>query len=238
MNVGGRLPATASRMIGSSSGFDLLTIGGSMPRGRRFIACEILLWTSCIATSMSRSSSSSIVMPAEPWREVEVTSFTPSTEVTVSSRMSTTSVSMISGDAPSQVMETLTTGKSTSGFWLIPSPRNTVPKPVKVKSPKPISANIRIQANTWLRIEMSASVMLVAILSGSSFASGARGLSSLIAPPSEPRPRPPRPPCRPRACRSPPTPRLRPSRAPTGSRPLRCPCAGPGPPAAGGRSSP
>ena len=168
MKVGGRLPAIASRMIGSSSGFDLLTTGGSIPRGRRFCACEILLCTSCIATSMSRSSSNSIVMPAEPWREVEETSFTPSTEVTVSSRMSTTSVSMISGDAPSQVTETFTTGKSTSGFWLMPSPLNTVPKPVKVRIPKPISANIRIQAKTWLRIEMSASVIPFAIRRGSS----------------------------------------------------------------------
>ncbi len=82
----------------------MLTIGGSIPRGSRRCACAILLWTSCSATSMLRSSSNSTVMFAAPWREVEVTSLTPSTEVTASSRMSTTSVSMISGEAPSQVI--------------------------------------------------------------------------------------------------------------------------------------
>ena len=75
---------------------------------------------------MSRSSSNSTVMLARPWREVEEISLTPSTEVTASSTKSTTSVSMISGEAPSQVTEMLTTGKSTSGFWLTPRPLKTV----------------------------------------------------------------------------------------------------------------
>ena len=99
------------RMIGSSSGFVLLTIGGSMSRGRLRCSCESLLCTSCIAMSMSRSSSNSTVTFALPWREEEETSLTPSTEVTASSTRSTTSVSMISGEAPSQLIETFTTGK-------------------------------------------------------------------------------------------------------------------------------
>jgi len=78
-------------------GVRLLTIGGSIPRGRRRCSCESLAWTSWRAMSMSRSSSNSTVTLALPWREEEEISLTPSTEVTASSTRSTTSVSMISG---------------------------------------------------------------------------------------------------------------------------------------------
>ena len=88
-------------MIGWSSGFLFETTGGSMPLGRRAAAWAILVWTSCRAASMLRESSNSMLMLAAPWREVDVISFTPSTEVTTSSMVSTTSVSMTSGDAPS-----------------------------------------------------------------------------------------------------------------------------------------
>ena len=47
-------------------------------------------------------------------------------------------------------------------------PWKTVPTPVKQRTPKPIRANIRIHAKTWLRIEMSARVIPVAIFWGSS----------------------------------------------------------------------
>jgi hypothetical protein len=77
-----------------------------------------------------RSISNSRVRLAEPWRTVDVISFTPSTVERASSSGSTTSVSMISGAAPSQLSLTLTIGKSTSGFWLMPSPRNTLPAPL------------------------------------------------------------------------------------------------------------
>ncbi len=50
---------------------------------------------------MLRESSNSMVMLAEPCREVEEICLTPSTDVTASSMKSTTSVSMTSGDAPS-----------------------------------------------------------------------------------------------------------------------------------------
>ena len=50
---------------------------------------------------MSRPRSNSMVMLPEPWREVEEICFTPSTVVAASSMRSTTSVSMISGAAPS-----------------------------------------------------------------------------------------------------------------------------------------
>ena len=132
---------------------------------------------------MSRSSSNSTVMLAAPWREEEEISLTPSTEVTASSTRSTTSVSMISGEAPSQVIEMFTTGKSTSGFWLTPRPLKTVPTPVKQRMPNPMRANIRIHAKTWLRIEMSARVIPVAILRGSSSGSAPVACSSLMAAP-------------------------------------------------------
>ncbi len=132
---------------------------------------------------MLRSSSNSTVMLALPWREEDETSLSPSTEVTASSTRSTTSVSMISGEAPSQEIETFTTGKSTSGFWLTPRPLKTVPKPVKHRIPNPMRANMRIQAKTWLRIEMSARVIPVAIWWGSSSGSAARRRSSLMAAP-------------------------------------------------------
>jgi hypothetical protein len=57
--------------------------------------------TSWRAASMLRLSSNSMLMLAAPWRDVEKSCFTPSTPVTTSSIVSTTSVSMISGEAPS-----------------------------------------------------------------------------------------------------------------------------------------
>ena len=66
-------------------------------------------------------------------------------------------------------METFTTGKSTSGFWLMPRPLKTSPNPVKHRVPKPMRAIISIHAKTWLRMEMSARVIPVAIFLTSSF---------------------------------------------------------------------
>jgi hypothetical protein len=119
-SLGGTSPESASHMMGLSSGLTLVTMGGSMLRGRRICACAILVWISCSETSTSRSSSSSTVMEAWPCLEEEVISRTPCTEVTASSMISTTSASMISGAAPSQVTATLTMGKSTSGICETP----------------------------------------------------------------------------------------------------------------------
>ena len=88
-------------MIGWSSGLFLVMIGGSISRGRRRAACATRVCTSCRAASMLRLSSNSMVMLAAPWREVDEICLTPSTEVIASSMKSTTSVSMISGEAPS-----------------------------------------------------------------------------------------------------------------------------------------
>jgi len=88
-------------MIGWSSGLVLEITGGSISRGSRRCACATLLCTSCSAASMFLSSSNSTVMLAWPCREVEEISLMPSMLVTASSRKSTTSVSMISGEAPS-----------------------------------------------------------------------------------------------------------------------------------------
>ena len=117
-------------MIGWSSGFVLEIVGGSISRGRWRAASETFVWTSWSAASMFRPRSNSSVRLAPPWRAVDDICWTPSTVEQASSSTSTTSVSMISGDAPSHVIETLTIGKSTSGFWLTPSPRKTSPKPV------------------------------------------------------------------------------------------------------------
>ncbi len=91
-----------------------------MSRGRRRAAWETLAWTSWRARSTSRDSSISTVMLHDPCRELEVSVRTPSTWMRASSRVSTTSFSMTSGAAPSQVAETLIVGKSTSGNWLMP----------------------------------------------------------------------------------------------------------------------
>ena len=116
-------------MIGWSSGLVLVMIGGSISRGRRRAACETLRLDVLQRHVDVAAEVELDVTLAWPWREVEVICCTPSTVVTASSRTSTTSVSMISGEAPSQETETLTIGKSTSGFWLIPRPRKTSPKP-------------------------------------------------------------------------------------------------------------
>ncbi len=50
---------------------------------------------------MLRESSNSMLMLAAPWRDDDEICLTPSTEVTTSSMVSTTSVSITSGDAPS-----------------------------------------------------------------------------------------------------------------------------------------
>ena len=50
---------------------------------------------------MLRERSNSMLTLAEPWRDVEEICLTPSIEVTASSMKSTTSDSMISGEAPS-----------------------------------------------------------------------------------------------------------------------------------------
>jgi len=60
-------------------------------------------------------------------------------------------------------MEIFTTGKSTSGFWLMPRPFMTSPNPVKTSVPNPMRAIIKIHAKTWLRMEISARVIPVAI---------------------------------------------------------------------------
>ena len=101
MKVGERLPDSDIQRIGWSSGLFLVMIGGSISRGSRRAAWATRVCTSCRAASMLRDSSNSTVMLAWPWREVEEICFTPSTDVIASSIGSTTSVSMISGEAPS-----------------------------------------------------------------------------------------------------------------------------------------
>ena len=139
-------------MIGWSSGFDLETVGGSMSRGRMRTAWETLAWTSWRARSTSRESSISTVMLHEPWRELEVIVRMPSTWISVSSSGSTTSFSMTSGAAPSQVAETLIVGKSTSGNWLMPIR-------LPATTPKTMVAAMSIQARTGFLTQASVRFM-------------------------------------------------------------------------------
>ena len=101
--------------MGKSSGFLLVTIGGSMSLGNLRVIWPSLDCTSCIAPSMLREMSNSTETLPEPVVAVEVIAVTPSIEDKVSSTSSSTSLSTASAEAPSQVIETLTTGKSTSG---------------------------------------------------------------------------------------------------------------------------
>ena len=79
---GAGCPTTASRMIGSSSGFGLaddrrVDAARQAPLQLR----ELASGRPASPTSMLRSSSNSTVMLAAPWREEEEISLTPSTEV-------------------------------------------------------------------------------------------------------------------------------------------------------------
>ena len=123
-------------------------MGGSIPLGRRRITCEMRACASCSATSTLRDRSSSTEMLALPCRDEEVIDRTPSTWVTASSMSSTTSCSITSGAAPSQVTEMLMLGKSTSGIWLMPMRQAATP-------PNTMVAAIIIQANTGLRMQTS-----------------------------------------------------------------------------------
>ena len=97
-------------MIGWSSGFVFEMLGASTSRGRSCMARETFVWTSCSAASMSRPMANSRVRFALPCRAVDDICWTPSTVAQASSRTSTTSVSMISGEAPSSETPTLTIG--------------------------------------------------------------------------------------------------------------------------------
>ncbi len=101
---------------------------------------------------MSRPTSNSSVTVARPcWLEDEMSTM-PSTLIHASSTSSTTSVSIVSGDAPSRVNDTVTCGKSTSGIWLTPSSR-------KPRAPNTIRPAINIHAKTGFRTAASESLI-------------------------------------------------------------------------------
>ena len=103
MKVGGRLPArdepddrlVLGVRLGDDRRVDARAAGGAPAWA--ILRLHVLEG----GVDVAAESSNSMVMLAEPWREVDEICFTPSTEVTASSMMSTTSVSMTSGDAPS-----------------------------------------------------------------------------------------------------------------------------------------
>lgn len=151
-SCGGRSPVTATQRIGWSSGLLFVITGGSRARGRRRWACATRVCVSCSAASMSRPTSNSSVTVARPCCDEDEMSTIPSTLMHASSTSSTTSVSMVSGDAPSRVSDTVTCGKSTSGIWLTPSSRNP-------RAPKTIRPAISIHAKTGLRTAASESLI-------------------------------------------------------------------------------
>src|SRR5947209_5575373 len=101
---------------------------------------------------MSWFNSNSMVMVVNPSWDLELTWRMPSTLMTASSMMSVTADSMTSGEAPSQVTATESTGKSTSGSWEMPMREN----PIAPKTIKPI---ISIQAKTGFLMEVSERLM-------------------------------------------------------------------------------
>ncbi len=112
---------TAMSMMGAAPRSILLTMGGSMPRGRSRRMVWILSRTSCAATSPSFSSANWMTTVEMPWLEVERSSSMPLMVLTAPSILSEMSVSTSSGAAPSRRVVTTTKGKSTLGNWSRPS---------------------------------------------------------------------------------------------------------------------
>ena len=83
-----------------------------------------------------------------PSEETELNSRMPSIVLICSSRTSVTSVSTVSGEAPSRIVVTVTKGNSTSGF------RSTLSR-LRDTRPSTTSATFSMSAKTGRRIEMS-----------------------------------------------------------------------------------
>src|ERR1043165_2954830 len=161
------VPESEIHMMGFSSGLVLLMIGGSMSLGRFRAACATRACTCCNATSTLRDSSNSTLIVAEPSLLVDVISRMPSTAITASSSTSTTSVSIVSGDAPSSTALMVTNGTSMSGYCPIGKPLKD-PTPQKLIAPKTMKLAINIQAKTGLRIEVEAKLICPRVVERSS----------------------------------------------------------------------
>ena len=83
ISFGERFEKTTSVRIGAASGSILLTTGGSVSRGNRTVAT--LSRTSCVAASISRSSTKVMVQLPLPWLELQRSSSMPLMVLTAAS---------------------------------------------------------------------------------------------------------------------------------------------------------
>ena len=137
-------------MIGAASGSTFSMTGGSMSSGKSRRAILTLSRTSCAFTSTFSSSSNSIKTCERPSALVERSCLIPEIVLTLSSITSETSVSIVSGLAPSSVVVTATYGNSTSGK------RSTPSRPIEIQ-PSTTNAPIIITARTGRLMDRSTS---------------------------------------------------------------------------------
>ncbi|OPZ66220.1 MAG: hypothetical protein BWY84_00317 [Candidatus Aerophobetes bacterium ADurb.Bin490] len=123
INFLSRFPVTESHIIGMSSGLLFVITGTSASSGSLLWARLTVLCRSCIAESIFRLRLNSTLTLDLPRDEDDVISTTSCTPSAASSIISVTSFSITSGAAPSQLVDMLNTGASTSGIWLTPRPR-------------------------------------------------------------------------------------------------------------------
>ena len=146
----GRSPAIMTEMIGAASGSTLSTMGGSISAGNSARATCTLSRTSWTFSRALELRLNSIRICARPSLEKDCSVSIPSIVLMYSSRMSVTSDSMVSAEAPSSVAVTLTYGNSTSGN------KSTPNRPIDIR-PRPTKDAMSITANTARRIEISTS---------------------------------------------------------------------------------
>ena len=114
MSRTGRFDDSASVITGMALGSNLETVGGSIPAGRSGMPL-ILFWISCAATSMFFSRTNWTITIETLSAEVDDRWSIPLTELTASSILLVTSLSISSGEAPGSVTVTTMMGMSTLG---------------------------------------------------------------------------------------------------------------------------
>ncbi len=102
-------------MIGSLSESAFTMRGSSASSGRLFDTREMASRTSLAATLRSVLSENSSVTRLDPKDEVDEIDFRPATRATAPSTTVVSCWSMVWGDAPSKLVRTVITGRSTSG---------------------------------------------------------------------------------------------------------------------------
>ena len=109
-------------MIGSLSESALMMRGSSASSGRLLVTREMASRTSLAATLRSVESENSRVTRLDPKDEVDDMDFKPATRATAPSTTVVSCWSIVCGEAPSKVVRTVITGRSTSG-----SSRTSIP---------------------------------------------------------------------------------------------------------------